>query len=193
MSTVSLSKGGNVSLTKHAPTMKHMLVGLGWDARSTDGQDFDLDASAFLLNSGGKTRSAADFIFYNNLVSTDGSVQHTGDNRTGAGDGDDEALKISLDKIPTDVDKIVFVVTIHEATARGQSFGQVAGAFIRLVNDDTQAEVARYDLSEDASTETAMLFAELYRHGAEWKFRAVGQGYKHGLGAVCAEYGVSAS
>lgn len=175
--SVSLSKGGNVSLSKATPTMKNVLVGLGWDARSTDGQDFDLDASVFLLAANGKVRSDADFIFYNNLRSADGSVVHTGDNRTGEGDGDDEALKIKLDMIPNDVDKVIFVVTIHDAQARRQSFGQVSGAFIRLVNDDNQIEVARYDLTEDASTETAMLFGELYRHNAEWKFRAVGQGY----------------
>ncbi|MCR9000951.1 TerD family protein [Rahnella perminowiae] len=190
---VSLSKGGNVSLSKEAPTMKNMLVGLGWDARSTDGQDFDLDASAFLLNSAGKVRGDTDFIFYNNLKSTEGSVLHTGDNRTGEGDGDDEAMKIKLDQIPADVDKIVFVVTIHDATTRRQSFGQVSGAFIRLVNDDNHQEVARYDLTEDASTETAMLFGELYRHNTEWKFRAVGQGYAGGLASVCAQYGINAS
>ncbi|MEE8729924.1 MAG: TerD family protein [Rahnella inusitata] len=190
---VSLSKGGNVSLSKEAPTMKNVLIGLGWDARSTDGQDFDLDASAFLLTSAGKVRGDADFIFYNNLKSTDGSVLHTGDNRTGEGDGDDEALKIKLDQIPAEVDKIVFVVTIHDATVRRQSFGQVSGAFIRLVNDDNHQEVARYDLTEDASTETAMLFGELYRHNTEWKFRAVGQGYAGGLSSVCAQYGINAS
>jgi len=190
---VSLSKGGNVSLSKEAPTMTNMLVGLGWDARAPDGQDFDLDASAFLLNSAGKVRGDADFIFYNNLKSTDGSVLHTGDNRTGEGDGDDEAMKIKLDQIPADVDKIVFVVTIHDATTRRQSFGQVSGAFIRLVNDDNHQEVARYDLTEDASTETAMLFGELYRHNTEWKFRAVGQGYAGGLASVCAQYGINAS
>lgn len=149
-------------------------MGLGWDARSTDGQDFDTDASAFLLAANGKVRGDSDFIFYNNLTSSDGSVTHTGDNRTGEGDGDDESLKIKLDAVPSDVDKIIFVVTIHDAQARRQSFGQVSGAFIRLVNDDNQTEVARYDLTEDASTETAMLFGELYRHNGEWKFRAVG-------------------
>ena len=190
---VSLSKGGNVSLSKAAPTMKNVLVGLGWDARSTDGQDFDLDASAFLLTASGKVRGDTDFIFYNNLTSKDGSVSHTGDNRTGAGDGDDESLKIKLDLIPADVDKVVFVVTIHDAQTRRQSFGQVSGAFIRLANDDDKSEVARYDLTEDASTETAMLFGELYRHGAEWKFRAVGQGYAGGLASVCAQYGINAS
>lgn len=190
---VSLSKGANVSLTKSDPSIKRVLVGLGWDARSTDGQDFDLDASAFLLSASGKVRSPADFIFYNNLASVEGSVKHTGDNRTGEGDGDDESLKINLDLVPADVAKIVFVVTIHDAAARGQNFGQVSGAFIRLVNEDTQKEVTRYDLSEDASTETAMLFAELYRHNGEWKFKAIGQGYKGGLSSVCAEYGVSAA
>ncbi|ABG15944.1 chemical-damaging agent resistance protein C [Yersinia pestis] len=190
---VSLSKGGNVSLSKEAPTMTNVLIGLGWDARSTDGQDFDLDASAFLLTANGKVRNDADFIFYNNLKSSDGSVMHTGDNRTGEGEGDDESLKIKLPLIPADVDKIVFVVTIHDAQARRQSFGQVANAFIRLVNDDNGVEIARYDLSEDASTETAMLFGELYRHNAEWKFRAVGQGYAGGLSSVCAQYGINAS
>lgn len=191
--SVSLSKGGNVSLSKSAPTMKNVLIGLGWDARSTDGQDFDLDASAFLLNENGKVRGDADFIFYNNLTSTDGSVTHTGDNRTGEGDGDDESLILKLDLIPSNVDKVVFVVTIHDAQARSQSFGQVSGAFIRIANDDDKTEIARYDLTEDASTETAMLFGELYRHNTEWKFRAVGQGYAGGLASVCAQYGISAS
>ena len=191
--SVSLSKGGNVSLSKSDPSMKNVLVGLGWDVRTTDGQDFDLDASAFLLSETGKVRSDSDFIFYNNLKSADGSVAHTGDNRTGEGDGDDESLIIKLDMIPANVAKIVFVVTIHDAQMRRQSFGQVSGAFIRLVNNDSQLEVARYDLTEDASSETAMLFGELYRHNGEWKFRAVGQGYAGGLSSVCAQYGINAS
>ena len=190
---VSLSKGGNVSLSKTDPGMKNVLIGLGWDVRATDGQDYDLDASVFLLAENGKVRNDLDFIFYNNLRSADGSVEHTGDNRTGEGDGDDESIKIKLDKIPADVAKLVFVVTIHDAAVRRQNFGQVEGAFIRLVNDDTQIEVARYDLTEDASTETAMLFGELYRHNGEWKFRAVGQGYAGGLASVCAQYGINAS
>ncbi|WP_276904158.1 TerD family protein [Frischella perrara] len=190
---VSLSKGGNVSLSKTDPDMKNVLIGLGWDVRTTDGQDYDLDASVFLLAENGKVRNDLDFIFYNNLRSADGSVEHTGDNRTGKGDGDDESIKIKLDKIPADVAKLVFVVTIHDATVRRQNFGQIEGAFIRLVNDDTQLEVARYDLTEDASTETAMLFGELYRHNGEWKFRAVGQGYAGGLASVCAQYGINAS
>lgn len=190
---VSLSKGGNVSLSKTDPGMKNVLIGLGWDVRATDGQDYDLDASVFLLAENGKVRNDLDFIFYNNLRSADGSVEHTGDNRTGEGEGDDESIKIKLDKIPADVAKLVFVVTIHDAAVRRQNFGQIEGAFIRLVNDDTQLEVARYDLTEDASTETAMLFGELYRHNGEWKFRAVGQGYAGGLASVCAQYGINAS
>ena len=190
---LSLSKGGNLSLSKEAPGMTKVLVGLGWDARSTDGQDFDLDASAFLLKADGKVRADSDFIFYNQLKSTDGSVEHTGDNRTGEGDGDDEAIKVDLSKVPADIDRIAFTVTIHEADARRQNFGQVRNAFIRIVNQDNNSEVARYDLAEDASTETAMIFAELYRNGAEWKFRAVGQGYAGGLASVCAQYGINAS
>lgn len=188
---LSLSKGGNLSLTKTDPTLSKILVGLGWDPRATDGTQFDLDASAFLLNNTGKVRGEADFIFYNQLSSVDGSVQHTGDNRTGDGDGDDEALKVDLSRVPADVDKIVFTVTIHDADVRKQNFGQVGGAFIRIVNEATSAEVVRYDLAEDASTETAMIFAELYRNGGEWKFRAIGQGYAGGLKAVATSYGLS--
>ena len=187
---LSLSKGGNLSLSKEAPGMTKVLVGLGWDARSTDGQDFDLDASAFLLKADGKVRADSDFIFYNQLKSTDGSVEHTGDNRTGEGDGDDEAIKIDLSKVPVDVDKIAITVTIHEADARRQNFGQVRNAFIRLVNQDNNNEVVRYDLAEDASTETAMIFAELYRNGAEWKFRAVGQGFNGGLKPLAESFGL---
>ena len=187
---LSLSKGGNLSLSKEAPGMTKVLVGLGWDARSTDGQDFDLDASAFLLKADGKVRADSDFIFYNQLKSVDGSVEHTGDNRTGEGDGDDEAIKVDLSKVPADIDRIAFTVTIHEADARRQNFGQVRNAFIRIVNQDNNSEVARYDLVEDASTETAMIFAELYRNGAEWKFRAVGQGFAGGLKPLAESYGL---
>ena len=187
---LSLTKGGNLSLTKEAPGMTKVLVGLGWDARSTDGTEFDLDASAFLLKADGKVRADSDFIFYNQLKSVDGSVEHTGDNRTGEGDGDDEAIKVDLSKVPAEIDKIAFTVTIHEAEARRQSFGQVRNAFIRIVNQDTNVEVGRYDLAEDASTETAMIFAELYRHGAEWKFRAVGQGFKGGLKPLAESFGL---
>ncbi len=187
---LSLSKGGNLSLSKEAPGMTKVLVGLGWDARSTDGQDFDLEASAFLLMADGKVRADGDFILYNQLKSVDGSVEHTGDNRTGEGDGDDEAIKVDLSKVPADIDRIAFTVTIHEAETRKQNFGQVRGAFIRIVNQDNNSEVARYDLAEDASTETAMIFAELYRNGSEWKFRAVGQGFNGGLKPLAESYGL---
>lgn len=187
---ISLSKGGNVSLSKTDPSLKNVLVGLGWDARPTDGADFDLDASAFMVKEDGKVRSDSDFIFYNQMKSTCGSVEHTGDNRTGAGDGDDEAIIVLLDKVPADVQRIIFAVTIHEADARKQNFGQVSHAFVRVVNKDSNNEVARYDLSEDASTETAMIFGEIYRYSGEWKFKAVGQGYAGGLAALARQYGI---
>lgn len=190
--SVSLSKGGNVSLSKTDPSLRKVRVGLGWDTRSTDGQEFDLDGSAFLLNGFDRVRSDLDFIFYNNLNSVDGSVTHTGDNRTGEGDGDDESLIINLDQVPLDVAKIAFTVTIHEAVARRQNFGQVSNAFMRVVNDETNVEIARFDLTEDASTETAMIFGELYRHNDEWKFRAVGQGFAGGLKAMCTKFGINA-
>ncbi len=189
--SVSLSKGGNVSLSKEDPGLARILIGLGWDTRATDGVDFDLDASVFLLNAMGKVRNDLDFIFYNNLRSSDGSVEHTGDNRTGEGEGDDEAIRVNLPGVPADVDKLAVTVTIHDATARGQNFGQVDNAFIRVVNEETGREIVRYDLSEDASTETAMIFGEVYRHGGEWKFRAVGQGYAGGLGPLATSYGVN--
>ncbi len=188
---ISLSKGGNISLSKEAPGLTNLLVGLGWDARATDGADFDLDASAFLLDASGKVRSDADFIFYNQLKSSDGSVEHLGDNLTGEGDGDDEELIIKLNNVPADVQKIAITVTIHDAENRGQNFGQVSQAYIRCVNDDTNAEIAKYDLSEDASVETAMIFGEIYRHGSDWKFKAVGQGFKGGLGPLARNFGVN--
>lgn len=188
---ISLSKGGNISLSKTDPTLKNIIVGLGWDTRATDGADFDLDASAFMVKEDCKVRSDSDFIFYNQTKSTCGSVEHTGDNRTGAGDGDDEAIIILLDKVPVDIQRIAFTVTIHEADARKQNFGQVSRAYVRIVNKDTNVEVARYDLSEDASIETAMIFGEIYRHGGEWKFKAVGQGYAGGLAALARQYGIN--
>jgi tellurium resistance protein TerD len=188
---ISLNKGGRLSLSKEAPGLTKVLVGLGWDARATDGADFDLDASAFLLNADGKARSEADFIFYNQLKSPCGSVEHTGDNLTGAGEGDDEAIKVNLSQVPAEVQKIAFTVTIHDADARKQNFGQVANAFIRVVNADNDTEIMRYDLAEDASTETAMIFGEIYRQGSEWKFNAVGQGYNGGLAAMCKQYGIN--
>ena len=188
---VSLNKGGNVSLSKEAPGLSRILIGLGWDTRSTDGADFDLDASLFMLNAEGRVRSDADFIFYNNLKSADGTVEHTGDNLTGEGEGDDEVVNINLAQLPPDVEKVVIPVSIHDAQARSQSFGQVVNAFIRIVNRANGSEIARYDLTEDASTETAMVFGEVYRHGGEWKFRAVGQGYSSGLAGIARDYGIN--
>ena len=188
---ISLQKGSNVSLSKEAPGMQKMLIGLGWDVRATDGADFDLDGSAFLLNASGKVRSDADFIFYNQPKSADGSVVHTGDNRTGEGEGDDETIIVELNKVPADVEKIAVAVTIHDAEARHQNFGQVSNAFVRLVNHENGQEVLRFDLSEDYSTETAMVFGEVYRRDGEWKFRAIGQGYAGGLLSLCHQYGVN--
>ena len=190
---VSLSKGGNVSLTKEAPGLTAVIVGLGWDVRTTTGTDFDLDASALLLNNTGKVANDQNFVFFNNLKSPDGSVEHTGDNLTGEGDGDDESLLVDLSKVPPQCDKIVFPVSIHMADERGQTFGQVSNAFIRVVNQADGQELARYDLSEDASTETAMIFGELYRYQGEWKFRAVGQGYASGLRGIALDFGVNVS
>ncbi|MBF0165337.1 MAG: TerD family protein [Magnetococcales bacterium] len=187
---VSLSKGGNVSLTKEAPGMKAAMVGLGWDARSTDGQPFDLDGVVFILGANGKVRSDSDFVFYNNAQGAGGAVQHQGDNRTGAGEGDDERILMNLDGIPADVDKVVIAATIHEAESRRQNFGQVNNAYMRVINAEGGAEIARYDLSEDASTEAAMIFGEIYKRNGEWKFRAVGQGYAGGLGPLARSFGV---
>jgi tellurium resistance protein TerD len=189
--SVSLSKGGNVSLTKEAPGMTAVNVGLGWDARTTSGADFDLDASALLVDPSSKILSDQYFIFFNNLTSPDGSVEHTGDNLTGEGEGDDEMIKVNLAAVPAECDKIVFAVSIYDAETRGQSFGQVRNAFIRVVNQAGGAEIARYDLSEDASTETAMVFGEVYRNSGEWKFRAVGQGYTNGLSGIARDFGVN--
>jgi len=190
---VSLSKGGNVSLTKEAGAagLSAVTVGLGWDVRSTTGTDFDLDASAIGCNAEGKVVSDQHFVFFNNLTSPDGSIQHTGDNLTGEGEGDDEQIKVAVSTAPPEVDKVVFPVSIYDADNRQQNFGQVRNAFIRVVNDANGQELARYDLSEDASTETAMVFGELYRAGAEWKFRAVGQGYATGLAGIARDFGVS--
>ena len=188
---VSLSKGGNVSLTKEAPNLTAVVVGLGWDARTTTGADFDLDASALLTDVQGKVLSDQHFVFFNNLKSPDGSVEHTGDNLTGEGEGDDEVINVDLAAVPADVAKIVFPVSIYDAEPRQQSFGQVRNAYIRVVNAADGSELARYDLTEDASTETAMIFGELYRNGVEWKFRAIGQGYASGLRGIAQDFGVN--
>ena len=188
---VSLSKGSNVSLSKEAPGLTTVNVGLGWDTRATDGSGFDLDASVFIHNDGGKVRSDGDFVFYNNKAGANGAVTHQGDNTTGEGDGDDEVVVVNLDKLPADVAKMSFCVTIHDAEVRKQNFGMVSNAYIRVVNATGGAEIARYDLSEDASTETAMIFGELYRHGGEWKFKAIGQGFAGGLGPLAKSFGVN--
>jgi tellurium resistance protein TerD len=188
---ISLNKGANLSLSKTDPTLSNLVVGLGWDVRPTDGQSFDLDASAFMLKNDGKVRTDSDFIFYNQLRSSCGSVEHTGDNLTGQGDGDDESLILQLHKIPLDIERVAVAVTIHDAEVRKQNFGQVSNAFMRVVNKDTGTEIARYDLTEDASIETAMIFGEIYRHNGEWKFKAVGQGYAGGLAPLARHFGIN--
>lgn len=188
--SISLTKGGNVSLTKEAPGLTAVLVGLGWDARTTDGQAFDLDASAIGCNAAGTAFSPGHFVFFNNLASPDGAIRHAGDNLTGEGAGDDEQINLNLTAMPADLDKVVFAVSIYEADSRGQNFGQVRNAFMRIVDSSSNAEIARYDLSEDAATETAMVFGEIYRNGSDWKFRAVGQGYSAGLAGIARDFGL---
>ena len=188
---ISLSKGGNVNLSKEAPSMKTVKLGLGWDARSTDGAAFDLDASAFMLTTTGKVESDAGFIFYNQAKSTCGSVSHTGDNRTGDAVGDDETIVVQLNNVPQNIDKVTVAVTIHEGATRNQNFGMVSKAYIRCIDADTNKEIARYDLSEDSATETAMIFGELYRYNGEWKFKAIGQGFTGGLGPLAMNFGVN--
>ena len=189
---ISLQKGGNVNLSKEAPGLTKVVIGLGWDPRATDGAGFDLDGSAFMQKSDAKVRADADFIFYNNLKSTDGSVVHLGDNTSGQGEGDDEKLTVDLSAVPAEIDKVSFCVTIHDADARKQNFGMVGKAYIRCLDANGDKELARYDLSEDGSTETAMVFGEMYRAGAEWKFKAIGQGFKGGLGPLATSFGVNA-
>jgi tellurium resistance protein TerD len=189
--SVSLTKGGNVSLSKQAPGLTAVVVGLGWDPRTTTGADFDLDASAIMLDTGGRVLSDGHFVFFNNLKSPEGSVEHMGDNLTGGGEGDDEQIKVNLAAVPAEAGKVVFPVSIYEAEQRQQNFGQVRNAFIRVVNQADNSEIARYDLTEDASTETAMVFGEIYRSFGEWKFRAVGQGYASGLKGIAQDFGVN--
>lgn len=188
---VSLSKGGNVSLSKEAPGLTSITVGLGWDPRATDGAEFDLDASVFICGEDGKVRNDTDFIFYNNKLGVDGAVEHLGDNRSGEGEGDDEQVKIDLSKIPADVKKLVFAVTIHDAEKRNQNFGQVSNAFMRVLNGAGGAALAKYDLSEDYSTETAMIFGEIYRNNDEWKMKAIGAGFAGGLAPLAKTHGVN--
>ncbi len=189
---IDLVKGQRVSLDS---SMKLALVGLGWDTNKfTGGGDFDLDASAFLLNEEGKLIRDEDFIFYNNLESTTKAVVHQGDNRTGAGDGDDEVIMVDFTKIPADVSKIAIVVTIHDAKARGQNFGQVSNAYIRILKmqdefDCIGEQVLKFDLEEEFSIETALVVAEIYKKNGEWKFNAVAAGYSDGLAGVCRAFG----
>ena len=188
---VNLSKGQKVSLTKDNPGLKNVVVGLGWDVNAFDtGSSFDLDASVFMLGDNGKVSSQDDFVFFGNRVHTSGSVEHMGDNRTGDVDGDDEQIKVDLSKVPANISRIVFTVTIYDAEVRNQNFGQVNNAFVRIVDAATNAELIRYDLCEDFSIETAVVFGELYRNGAEWKFNAIGSGFQGGLAALCNSYGV---
>ena len=186
---VSLSKGGNVSLTKAAPNLTKVSVGLGWDIRTTTGTEFDLDASAIATGDSKKVLSDQHFVFFNNLRSPEGSIEHKGDNTTGEGEGDDEVIEVDLAGTPPTITNIFFPVSIYDADNRSQSFGQVQNAYIRVVDASNNNELARYDLSEDASTETAMVFGELYRSGEEWKFRAIGQGYASGLAGIARYYG----
>jgi tellurium resistance protein TerD len=188
---ISLSKGQKVDLTKTNPGLTKVVVGLGWDVNKYDGgNDFDLDASVFLLDANGKVSNEKDFVFYNNPQGGGGSVTHTGDNRTGQGDGDDEQVNVDLKSVPASIEKVAFAITIHDAEARRQNFGQVSNAYVRILNDETGQELIRYDLGEDFSVETAVVVGELYRHGGEWKFSAVGSGYQGGLAALCRDYGL---
>ena len=190
---ISLSKGQKIDLTKSNPGLVNITVGVGWDTNKYDGgQDFDLDSSVFLLNAAGQCGTEKDFVFFNNLEGGNGSVVHTGDNLTGEGDGDDEQVKINLTNVPATTDKIAFAITIHEADERSQNFGQVSNSYVRIVNDATGEELIRYDLGEDFSIETAVVVGELYRHGAEWKFNAIGSGYQGGLGSLVKDYGLQA-
>lgn len=189
---VSLSKGQKVDLTKGNPGLSKIIVGLGWDTNKYDGDaDFDLDAAAFLLAANGKVASDSDFVFYGNLKHSSGGVEHMGDNLTGEGDGDDEQIKVNLAAVPASVDKIGFTVTIYEAESRKQNFGQVSNAYIRIVDETSNAELIRYDLGEDFSVETAVVVGELYRNNGEWKFNAIGSGFQGGLKALCQNYGVN--
>ncbi|WP_028544480.1 TerD family protein [Paenibacillus taiwanensis] len=188
---ISLQKGQKIDLTKGNPGLTKVVVGLGWDTNKYDGgKDFDLDATVFLLNNGGKVASEKDFVFYGNTQNSNQSVVHTGDNRTGEGEGDDEQIKVDLANIPAEVDKVSFCITIHEADTRSQNFGQVSNAFVRIVNEQSGEELIRYDLGEDFSVETAIVVAELYRHSGEWKFSAVGSGYRDGLAGLCRDFGL---
>ncbi|MCI9381011.1 MAG: TerD family protein [Dorea sp.] len=188
---ISLTKGQKVDLTKKNPSLKNIMVGLGWDVNEFDsGADFDLDAAAFMLGANGKCPTEKEFVFYGNLEHASGAVKHMGDNLTGEGDGDDEQIEVSLAKIPSNVERIAFTVTIYDAEPRRQNFGQVSNSYIRIVDADTDSELIRYDLGEDFSIETAVVVGELYKHNGEWKFNAIGSGFQGGLAALCGHYGI---
>ncbi|KYH28199.1 TerD family protein [Clostridium colicanis] len=190
--SIVLKKGQKIDLTKGNPSLTKITVGLGWDTNAYDGgYDFDLDASVFMVGKSGRVENDEDFIFYNNLRHPSGSVEHTGDNRTGEGDGDDEAIKVDLKKIPDYIDKIAFTVTIYDAKARNQNFGQVSNSYVRVVDENNGSEVLRYDLGEDFSIETAIVVCEIYRYNGEWKFNAIGSGFEGGLEALCKNYGLN--
>jgi tellurium resistance protein TerD len=188
---INLSKGQRIDLTKTNPGLTKVIVGLGWDTNKySGGHDFDLDASAFLTDANGSVTQDIDFIFYNNLVHPSGGVEHTGDNRTGEGEGDDEQIKIDFSKVPSHVHRIAITVTIHDAESRSQNFGQVSNSFVRVVDEDNNSEILRFDLGEDFSVETAVVVCELYRHNGDWKFSAVGSGFSGGLAALCRNFGL---
>lgn len=191
MMAISLKKGQRVDLTKGNKGLQNVLVGLGWDTNKYDGaEDFDLDASVFLIDASGKVAKETDFIFYNNTTGAEGAVVHSGDNRTGEGEGDDETIKVNLADMPSYIDKLSFCITIHEAEERHQTFGQVSNAYVRLLDEDKNEELLRFDLGEDFSVETAVVAGEIYRHNSEWKFAAVGAGYQGGLEALCKDFGL---
>lgn len=188
---IVLSKGQRVDLTKTSSGIEKIVVGLGWDTNKYDGgYDFDLDTAAFLVDVDGKVTSGGDFVFYNNLKHVSGAVEHLGDNRNGLGDGDDESILVDIAKIPANIDKVAFTVTVHDATNRKQNFGQVSNAYIRVLNKDTNEELIKYELGEDFSVETAVVIAEIYRHNGEWKFNALGSGFEGGLVALCGNFGI---
>jgi tellurium resistance protein TerD len=189
--SINLSKGQRIDLTKTNPGLTRVVVGLGWDTNKySGGGDFDLDASAFLLHQDGKAKTEGDFVFYNNLKAYDGAVIHTGDNRTGEGDGDDEQIIVDFSKIPAHISRIGITVTIYEGESRSQNFGQISSAFVRVVNEANSNELMRYDLGEDFSVETAVVFCEFYRQDSEWKFQAIGSGFAGGLSALVKNYGL---
>ncbi|GGN98933.1 TerD family protein [Saccharibacillus kuerlensis] len=191
--TISLSKGQRIDLTKTNPGLKKVRIGLGWDTNKySSGMDYDLDASVFLLHEDGRAKGIEDFVFYNNPKTPNGAVVHAGDNRTGEGEGDDEQIQVDFSLIPANISRLGIAVTIHDAESRSQNFGQVSNAFVRVVDEENNREVLRYDLGEEFSVETAVVICELYRHGEDWKFQAIGSGFSGGLAALCKNYGLDA-